>query len=549
MGKSSLIALLATRIGPDVTVRRGYCDNVATPAATRSRHRRAAGARRLDRGGHGRHAAAAVPRDARAARRAADAADPRGRALGRRGDARADPLPRTAAGRYAPAAARDVPRRRGRTRRPADRGCSATSRPSPYVDRMHLPTLTATRSPRSSPTPAPPSTPTPCTGGPAETRSSSPRCWPPARPTRPSTVRDAVLARVAALSPAARDVLDAAAVLGPGASLRLLGEVAGQPAEAVDECVRPRDARRRPGRHRVRRSGTRSPARRSRPASGRRRTPPARRRPGRPDPLGGADDHRLAHHAAGSAGTRTPCATPSPPPPTPAAWARTGRPPASTGSRCASPRSSTGEQTAALYDRLSYECYLTNEPDAALAARRRALELHEQADPASEAVGAAQRWMSRLFWFLGRGAEAERYADLAVATLEPLAPGHELAMALSNKAQLAMLAGRVPETLDWAPAGGRAGAVHRRPRRREPRAEQHRYGTALRLRPARRHRPAAPEPRHRRDRRPARARRSRLHEPRSRSGPQPGVRRRRPRPARRDRLLLRSRPRRVGPAT
>ena len=47
------------------------------------------------------------------------------------------------------------------------------------------------------------------------------------------------------------------------------------------------------------------------------------------------------------------------------------------------------------------------------------------------------------------------------------------------------------------PAGGRAGAVHRRPRRREPRAEQHRYGPALRLRPARGHRPAAPEPRHR----------------------------------------------------
>ena len=82
-------------------------------------------------------------------------------------------------------------------------------------------------------------------------------------------------------------------------------------------------------------------------------------------------------------------------------------------------------------------------------ARRRALELHAQADPASEAVGAAQRWMSRLCWFLGRGAEADRYADLAVATLEPLGAGHELAMALSNKAQLAMLAGRVPETLDW----------------------------------------------------------------------------------------------------
>jgi predicted ATPase len=31
VGKTSLVGLLATRVGPDVTVRRGYCDNVATP--------------------------------------------------------------------------------------------------------------------------------------------------------------------------------------------------------------------------------------------------------------------------------------------------------------------------------------------------------------------------------------------------------------------------------------------------------------------------------------------------------------------------------------
>ena len=32
VGKSSLIGLLATRVGEDVTMRRGFCDNVATPA-------------------------------------------------------------------------------------------------------------------------------------------------------------------------------------------------------------------------------------------------------------------------------------------------------------------------------------------------------------------------------------------------------------------------------------------------------------------------------------------------------------------------------------
>ena len=32
VGKTSLVGLLATRVGPDVTVRRGFCDNVATPS-------------------------------------------------------------------------------------------------------------------------------------------------------------------------------------------------------------------------------------------------------------------------------------------------------------------------------------------------------------------------------------------------------------------------------------------------------------------------------------------------------------------------------------
>ena len=57
--------------------------------------------------------------------------------------------------------------------------------------------------------------------------------------------------------------------------------------------------------------------------------------------------------------------------------------------------------------------------------------------------------MSRLSWFLGRGEDADRYGDQAVATLEPLRPGHELAMAFSNKSQLAMLAGRVRRRSSW----------------------------------------------------------------------------------------------------
>src|SRR5262252_3925546 len=53
----------------------------------------------------------------------------------------------------------------------------------------------------------------------------------------PATVRDAVLARVSALSPAGRDVVAAAAVLGRRAGVDLLAGVAGQPMAAVDECL------------------------------------------------------------------------------------------------------------------------------------------------------------------------------------------------------------------------------------------------------------------------------------------------------------------------
>src|SRR5215472_8552503 len=53
----------------------------------------------------------------------------------------------------------------------------------------------------------------------------------------PATVRDAVLARVSRLSPAAREVVGAASVLGRRAEVRLLTEVSGQPLTAVDECL------------------------------------------------------------------------------------------------------------------------------------------------------------------------------------------------------------------------------------------------------------------------------------------------------------------------
>src|SRR5437763_11573229 len=53
----------------------------------------------------------------------------------------------------------------------------------------------------------------------------------------PATVRDAVLARMARLSQAGRDVAAAASVLGRRAEVGFLAAVSGQPLTAIDECL------------------------------------------------------------------------------------------------------------------------------------------------------------------------------------------------------------------------------------------------------------------------------------------------------------------------
>jgi DNA-binding CsgD family transcriptional regulator len=61
--------------------------------------------------------------------------------------------------------------------------------------------------------------------------------WVAASTAVPGTVRDAVLARAARLSPAARAALDALACIGPRAVPPLVEAVAGTSAGALDECV------------------------------------------------------------------------------------------------------------------------------------------------------------------------------------------------------------------------------------------------------------------------------------------------------------------------
>jgi DNA-binding CsgD family transcriptional regulator/tetratricopeptide (TPR) repeat protein len=274
--------------------------------------------------------------------------------------------------------------------------------------------------------------------------------------TLPTSVRDAVLARASRLSPAARQVLTAAAVLGQRAELELLVAVSGQPAAAVDECVE-RGVLVGAGqalafRHELARLAIEQTLS---PAACTELHATALRALQVSD---GGDHRRLAHHAAGS-GDRD-CVLLH----APRAGARAARlgahREAAEQYRLALRFADADDVAtrAQLLAALSYECYLTDQLPEAFTARLAAMQLSEQVGD-TLAVGAAQRWLSRMAWFLGRNAESRRYAELAVATLEPLGDGLELALAYSNRSQLQMLCGDLTGAVSW---GNRAVAMARR---------------------------------------------------------------------------------------
>ncbi|MFX6040883.1 hypothetical protein ABTE96_23190, partial [Acinetobacter baumannii] len=70
-------------------------------------------------------------------------------------------------------------------------------------------------------------------------------------------------------------------------------------------------------------------------------------------------------------------------------------------------------EQALLQEQYSYECYLTDQIEAAIDARNRALEIWRTAGERLR-EGDTLRWLSRLSWFIGRGPEANRYGAEAV---------------------------------------------------------------------------------------------------------------------------------------
>lgn len=107
------------------------------------------------------------------------------------------------------------------------------------------------------------------------------------------------------------------------------------------------------------------------------------------------------------------------------------------------------EVAAQLYQDWAYEAGISLRiDDEVLEARRHAISLW-RALKRPEKIGENLRWLSRLHWYRGEAALANRFADEAVQVLDTTRPSVEQAMAYSLRSQLHMLNNRLVEAIDW----------------------------------------------------------------------------------------------------
>src|SRR5262249_6989708 len=101
---------------------------------------------------------------------------------------------------------------------------------------------------------------------------------------------------------------------------------------------------------------------------------------------------------------------------------------------------------ADLLDEYAVECHTVGLPDLALPAQDAAGALGGGLGNAGR-LGLSLRWLSRIQWWAGWRELAERSAAEAIEVLESAGDDRALAFALSNLAQLDMLAGRRAECI------------------------------------------------------------------------------------------------------
>ena len=264
----------------------------------------------------------------------------------------------------------------------------------------------------------------------------------------PATVRDAVLARAALLSPAARAVLDAVAVVPQRVELWLL-EAMVEELDGLDEGLAGGMLTSEPGgvafRHELARLAIEESVGPGRKLGLHRRALAALC--GRSG--GVADLARAAHHAEAAGDVEAVLRFASAAAAEAASMGAHREAAAQYGRALRFGDGLALVRRAELCELRSRECYLTDHSDEAIEAIERALSLRRMlGDKLAE--GNALRWLSQILWCPGRTGEAERAALHAVAILEAGPQGRELAMAYANLAATCVASARIEESIAWA---------------------------------------------------------------------------------------------------
>jgi DNA-binding CsgD family transcriptional regulator/tetratricopeptide (TPR) repeat protein len=252
----------------------------------------------------------------------------------------------------------------------------------------------------------------------------------------PSSARDAVLARAARLTSEARALLEAVAIAPSQVELGLLEDLAGQDMAALEECLSAGmlafDSGAVAFRHELARLTVEESLAPGRRIALHRRALEALQA----QPAGSRDLARLAHHADGAGDSEAVLRF------APEAGARASAVGAHREAAAHYRRALFSGQSlplaerAALLERYSQECYVTDEIDEAIDSLRAAAECYRALGNAS-AEGATLTRVSAIHWCPGRVQEARGVGLNAADVLERLPPGPELALAYDNLAFLA----------------------------------------------------------------------------------------------------------------